>query len=65
MDTGSITGTALMMKSSQTQQTMSMSLMKMESQQQNLLVNMLAQSARQASPPVPQGNGDFNFSIYV
>lgn len=63
MDVSSIAGSALLMKTSQTQQAISMTIMKQAADQQNQLANLLAQSAQQAPQP-PSGDG-FSFSTYA
>lgn len=63
MDISSIAGTALMMKTDQTQQAITMAVMKQAAQQQQQLANILAQSAAQA--PQPAANSGFNFSTYA
>jgi hypothetical protein len=64
MDTSSIAGSSLLMKASQTQQTMSISIMKQAADQQKLMANMLAQNASQMPQPAAN-NGSFAFSTYA
>jgi len=63
MDTSSIAGSALLMKTAQTQQTMSISLMKRSADQQNQMASLLAQNAKQPQA-VPQNSG-YTFSTYA
>jgi hypothetical protein len=63
MDTSTIAGAALAMRSAQTQQALSISMMKMAAGQQNRIADLLAQSVQQAPQPAVQG--DYNFSIYA
>lgn len=60
MDTSSIAGAALLMKSSQTQQAMSTSMIKMASERQNMLANMIAQNVAMA--PQASRATDITFS---
>jgi len=62
MDVSSIAGSVLLMKTSQTQQSVSMSIMKQAADQQNQLANMLAQNAQQAPQPA---RGTSSFSTYA
>jgi hypothetical protein len=64
MDTSSIAGAALIMKTAQTQQSMSISVMKMAADQQKQIANMLAQLTEQMPQPSVQ-NSDFTFSTYA
>ncbi|MDA8428372.1 MAG: hypothetical protein M0T70_03850 [Geobacteraceae bacterium] len=64
MDTTAIAGSALLMKSNQTQQVMSISIMKQAANQQNLMANLLAQNASQAPRPAVQNSG-FTFSTFA
>lgn len=64
MDASAIAGSALLMKTALTQQTMSVSMMKQAADQQKQMVNLLAQNA--AQPPQPSSrNSDFTFSTYA
>ena len=65
MDTSSISGSALLSRSGQTQQALSISMMKQAANQQNIVANMLAQNVRQAPKPTAQSGGNFNFSTYA
>lgn len=62
MDTSTIAGTSALMSASQTQQGLSISMMKQAADQQAQMANMLAQNARQATPPVDSG---YTFSAYA
>jgi len=64
MDTSSIAGAALLMKTAQTQQTMSISVMKMEADQQKQIANLLAQLTEQIPQPAVQ-NSNVTFSTYA
>jgi len=64
MDSSSIAGSALLMKTAQTQQTISISIMKQAADQQKLIANLLAQNAAQISRPATQSS-DFTFSTYA
>lgn len=59
MDTATIAGAALIMKSANTQQTMSVSMMKQAADQQNKMANLLAQNVQQAA------QSGYNFSTYA
>jgi hypothetical protein len=63
MDAASIAGTSLMMKLGQTQQAISMSLMKQAADQQQLMANLLEQNAKQGSQLASQTGT--NFSVYA
>lgn len=63
MDTASIAGTSLLMKTGQTQQAMSMSMMKQAAEQQQLMAKLLEQNAKQA--PQPSAQTEFAFSTYA
>ena len=65
MDTVSLTSSLLLMRNEQTQQALSMSLLKQAAIQQNQLANMLAQNAQQAVQPVSNNTSGFNFSTYA
>jgi len=64
MDTVAIAGASLLMKNSQTQQAISMSLMKQAADQQKQLADMLAQGAAQVSK-LSSGTADYSFSTYA
>ena len=63
METSAIAGAALRMQTSQTQQTIAMSIMKQAAQQQQQLAAMLAQSAAQL--PRASADSSFSFSTYA
>lgn len=63
MDTVSIAGAALLLKTAQTQQAMSISLVKNAADQQNQLADLLARNARSASPPAQESG--YGFSTYA
>ena len=63
MDVSSIAGSALLLRSSQTQQAMSVSIMKQAANQQNQMANLLAQSVQQA--PKPAADTGSTFSTYA
>jgi len=65
MDTSSISGSALLSSSGQTQQALSISMMKQAANQQNIVANMLAQNVRQAPQPAAQSDGNSTFSTYA
>jgi len=60
MDISSIAGSALLMKTSQTQQAVSMSIMKQAADQQNQMANLLAQNARMAAQPAAEAGSGFS-----
>ncbi|WP_041532280.1 hypothetical protein [Pelobacter propionicus] len=63
MDMSSIAGAALLMKASQTQEAMSVALMKQAAEQQTQVASMLAQLVATAAQPVPDSS--YAFSIYA
>jgi len=65
MDTISITGSALLMRSGQTQQALSTAMMKQAADQQNKMAELLAQNARQSQQPSSNSGTSFNFSTYA
>ena len=65
MDTGSIAGSLLQMRTDQTQQALAMTMMKQAANQQNMMANLLDQSVRQVSQPVSSSGDSFNFSIFA
>ena len=65
MDTSSVSGSSLLMRSGQTQQALSTTMMKQAADQQNKMANVLAQNVKQAPQPATKGSGDFNFSTYA
>lgn len=65
MDISSIAGTSMMMRSEQTQQTLSIAMMKQAADQQNQLANMLAQITQQAPQPTSNSGNGYSFSTYA
>ena len=63
MDTVSIAGASMLLKAAQTQQAVSVSILKKTADQQNQIADLLAQNTRQATPPPPDTG--FVFSIYA
>jgi hypothetical protein len=63
MDTSAIAGTAFMIKTAQTQQAMTTTMMKQAADQQNQIANMLAQNA-QLAPQQARQSG-YTFSTYA
>ncbi len=63
MDISTIAGSALLMQTSQTQQSIAMSIMKQAAQQQQQMADMLALSAAQI--PQPMADSGFSFSTYA
>lgn len=63
MDTVAIAGAAMLAKTAQTQQAMSISIIKKAHEQQSLIATLLAQNAQQASPPA-QDTG-YSFSTHA
>lgn len=63
MDVSSLAGVASMMQSSQTQQTLSMAMIKQKAQAQDQVANMLMKNAQQL--PQPAKNPDYGFSTYA
>jgi hypothetical protein len=53
------------MRSSQTQQALSTTMMKQAANQQNQMANLLAQNAQQAPQPVDNNDSGFTFSTYA
>ncbi len=64
MDVNTIAGSTLLVKTAQTQQAMSISIMKQAANQQDQIANLLAQNASKAPTPAPQNSG-FTFSTYA
>jgi len=65
MDTSSIAGSSLLLRSEQTQQALSTTMMKQAADQQNKIANLLAQNAQQAPQPATQSGDSFSFSTYA
>ena len=63
MDTSSIVGSSLLLRTGQSQQALSTTMMKQTADQQNKMAELLAQNTRQA--PEPAANSAFNFSIFA
>lgn len=64
VDTSSISGTALL-RSQQTQQTLSTTMMKQAADQQSKMANLLAQNVQQAPQPVAASDSNYSFSTYA
>jgi len=68
MDTSSITGSSLLLRSGQTQQALSTTMMKQAANQQNRMADLLAQNVqntRQAPQPTAAGGNVSSFSTYA
>lgn len=65
MDISTIGGSSLLLRSEQTQQAISTTMMKQAATQQNQIANMLAQNAQQAPQPTAKSGNSFNFSTYA
>lgn len=65
MDISSISGAALLMKTGQTRQAMSTTMIKQEADQQNRMANILAQSVQQAAQPASGSSNSYSFSTYA
>lgn len=65
MDTISIAGSSLLMRTAQTQQALSTTMMKQAADQQNKMANLLAQNAQQAAQPPAKSDSSFGFSTYA
>lgn len=63
MDVTAVAGASLLMKSAQTQQNLSASMIKMNAQAQDQMANLLARTAQQA--PQPAKNSEYGFSTYA
>jgi len=63
MDISTIAGTALLMKTSQTQQTMETTMIKQAAEQQNMIASLLEQNAK--TPPPSSRNPNHSFSTYA
>lgn len=63
MDVSSISAAAMSMQSARTQRTMGTTLLKMAAEQQSQMVDVLAQSAENASRIM--GDSGYNFSVYA
>ncbi|MDD5287066.1 MAG: hypothetical protein PHD54_14530 [Desulfuromonadaceae bacterium] len=65
MDISSISGTSLMMRAEQTQQTVSTAVIRQVADQQNQIANMLAQIVQQAPQPTSNSGTGYSFSTYA
>lgn len=65
MDTSSIAGSSLLLRSEQTQQALSTTMMKQAANNQNQVANLLAQNAQQAPQPASKADNGFSFSTYA
>ena len=63
MDTSSIAGSSLLLRTGQSQQALSTTMMKQAADQQNKMAELLAQNTKQA--PQSAANSGFNFSIFA
>jgi hypothetical protein len=63
MDVTAMAASAVMTKQGQAQQTMTISLLKMASEQQDLLTALLDQGVRTAAESAPRG--EYGFSAYA
>jgi hypothetical protein len=63
MDISTIAGSALLMKTSQTQQAMETTMIKQAAEQQNLIAKLLEQNAKNI--PQPSRNPNSSFSTYA
>ena len=63
MDISTIAGTALLMKTSQTQQTMETTMIKQAAEQQNMIASLLEQNAK--IPLQSSRNPNSTFSTYA
>lgn len=65
MDTSSIAGSSLLLRTEQTQQALSITMMKQAANQQNKMADLLAQSAQQFPQPAAKSSNGFSFSTYA
>lgn len=68
MDTSSISGSSLLLRSEQTRQVLSTTMIKQAADQQNMMADLLAQNARnarQTPQPAAKSINGFNFSTYA
>ena len=63
MDVSSIAGASQMLRTEQTQQNLSIEMIKKNAENQNKMANMLAENAKSAPKPAPKS--DFGFSTYA
>jgi hypothetical protein len=64
MDTGTIAGAALLMKTGQTQQILSTAMVKQAANQQNQLAGLLAQNVQKTTQPANPDSA-YGFSTYA
>jgi hypothetical protein len=65
MDTSSIASSSLLMRAEQTQQALSIKMMKQAAEQQDKMANLLAQNVKQAAQPAAKSDSNFTFSTYA
>ncbi len=65
MDTFSIAGSSLLLRSEQTRQALSTAMMKQAADQQNRLADLLAQNVIQTPQPASGGGSGFTFSTFA
>jgi len=71
MDTSAISGSSMLLRSEQTRQVLSTTMIKQAADQQNMMADLLAQNAqnaqnaRQAPQPAAKGSNGFSFSTYA
>ena len=65
MDSSSISGSSLLMRTAQTQQALSTAMMKQAANQQNMIANLLAQNAQQTPQISATSENSFSFSTYA
>lgn len=65
MDTSTITGSSLLVRSEQIQEALSITMMKQAADRQDKMAGLLARNARQAPQPAAEGGNSFNFSTYA
>lgn len=63
MDSSSIAGSSLLLRTAQSQQALSTTMMKQVAEQQNKMAELLARNAQQA--PQPNADSGFSFSIFA
>lgn len=63
MDSSSIAGSSLLLRTAQSQQALSTTMMKQVAEQQNKMAELLARNTQQA--PQPVANSGFTFSIFA
>ena len=64
MDVNTIAGTAMMMQAARAQDSISLSLVKVVSDQQKQMADMIAQSAAQAGSQIAASQ-NYSFSVYA